>query len=98
MTTRFNNAFTAFPTKSVIATNSYVSNPFPPGNVWELYPKFIFQVDVTAATQSAAQAAWQTFVDDCRDGLRTLINQLTGTTVTLIHIHQADGSTVEVAF
>jgi hypothetical protein len=101
MVTRFDNNFSTYPTRTVDIQQSGVRGPYNiPGStrrLFEVYPKFVFTVDVTAGQAQDARDRWQAFIADCRDGLRTVIENRAGTTLHFIHYHGVDGSsTTEV--
>ena len=67
-------------------------------SIWQVYPKFMYQGEVTAASQDDAKSRQAAFIDDLRDRTRTLIDSLTGTTVLEVHKQNVDGYMVVTTF
>src|SRR5215213_4437623 len=91
--TRLAVHFTGFPSVSSPVKDARVNSRSDiAAGRWDVYPKYFYQADVTAATADAARAANIAFLDDIRDRTRDLLAGLTGTTVLEVWKKDVDGN------
>lgn len=109
MNTRFNNHLSGFPSRVVeptIAVNDMVTrlNTTSPA-IYEINLMYEFSIDSPIPDDSdgnqtgggaALKTAWHNFIEDCREGLKTVIQNRAGVTLLSIHCHLANGQTLEV--
>lgn len=94
--TRLNTAFSGYvsgaPTIQSESTNHIFLVPGTT-NRYQVYPKFMLQLEVPTGTGADAQNRFETFIEDVRVWTRDQLALLTGTTVISLHYHKADETT-----
>ena len=93
--TRFNNNFSTYATRSTHFTDSRVTR-IGATNDYVIYPACGFTIDLDQGSAADAKTRWHAFLEDCKDGLITLIRNMgANTTITLVHYHKEDGTAQE---
>lgn len=97
LATAFSGYVSGTPTVTGELTN-YINLVPGTTNRWEVFPKFLLQLEVPTGTEADARTRFGNFIEDARVWTHDQLATLTGTTVISLHYHKADGTSGDVTF
>jgi len=99
LTFHFSGFVGGIPTVTMENTDNITRQPESP-NRYEVWARLEFTLDVTAETADDARTRYFNFLEDMKDRLRTMFQNISAsTTVISMHYHrESDDTTVETTF